>query len=105
MDGEELPLGGEDPSEPEARPAPTTAEPAPEAARPPEPGTLSVNVNRGWADVYLDGEKIETTPLYGYTVSAGPHTIRIVNPNTGAELSRKITVRSGKDEHVSYQLP
>ncbi|MGK9476819.1 serine/threonine-protein kinase [Melioribacter sp. OK-6-Me] len=35
-----------------------------------------------WADVYIDGEKIETTPLKKpLTLSAGEHTLKLVHPD------------------------
>ncbi|MGK9369357.1 serine/threonine-protein kinase [Melioribacter sp. Ez-97] len=35
-----------------------------------------------WADIYIDGEKIETTPLKKpLTLSAGEHTLKLVHPD------------------------
>jgi hypothetical protein len=70
-----------------------------------EPGRLSVNVSRGWANVYIDGRKLaETTPLANHALPPGEHTIRVSNPELGIEQSRKITVRSGASERVSFTV-
>ena len=66
---------------------------APEA--PPQPtafGTVSVNVRGGWAEVYIDGERIDTTPIYKHQLTAGPHTIEVVHGETGERQTRQVTI-------------
>ncbi|MCL4236304.1 MAG: PEGA domain-containing protein, partial [Deltaproteobacteria bacterium] len=66
-------------------------------------GKLHVNA-KPWADVYLDGEPIGTTPLVRSGILPGTHTVRFVNSATGAERTRSVTVSAGADAHVSEEL-
>ena len=68
------------------------------------PGKVSVNVSQGWAEVWIDGQKIETTPLFNHELSAGNHSIRVYNPSTGLDETRSVRVQSGKSERVSFQV-
>ena len=78
---------------------PTPTPPSPE----PEPasdgiGTLTVAlVGGGWANVYVDGTKLDrTAPLSGHTLSAGPHEIRVENEANGISHSQTVTVVDGE---------
>lgn len=71
---------------------------------PDAPGSISVNVSQGWAEVYIDGKKIETTPLANYSLSAGSHTVRVVNPGTGFEATRTVRIQPGKPEKVFFPV-
>ena len=85
----------------------TSSNPTPAAEKaeiPDAPGTISVNVSKGWAEVYIDGKKIETTPLANYSLSAGAHTVRVVNPGTGFEATRQVRVQPGKTEKVFFPV-
>lgn len=91
---------------PTPTPTPTperTTTQAPKAT-PEAPGRLSVNVSEGWAEVYVDGQKIEDTPVYNYEISAGSHTIKVVNPKTGFEATRSVRIQSGKAEKIFFQV-
>lgn len=68
------------------------------------PGKISVNVSQGWAEVWIDGTKIDTTPLYNHEITAGTHTVRVVNPGTGYESTRKVTISGGKTERLSFDV-
>ena len=74
-------------------PAPAVA-PAPAPAK--GPGTVNVNVRGGWATVFIDGKEIDSTPLVKHALSAGPHTVRVVNPGTGLDESKSVTVVPGE---------
>lgn len=66
------------------------------------PGKVSVNVKSGWAEVYIDGLKIDTTPLYNHKLSAGAHVIRVRNPQTGLDQSKTVTISSGELTRVIF---
>lgn len=62
-----------------------------------EPATITVGLTDGWANVYIDGEMIRTTPLIKYKVEPGRHTIEL-RDRTGKLIKRqKIRARSGAD--------
>ena len=70
------------------------------------PGHIAVNVSRGWAYVYVDGTKLDTTtPLANHEVPAGAHTIRVVNDNLGIDASKDINVEAGgRVERVFFKV-
>jgi serine/threonine protein kinase len=74
------------------------AEPPPPAG----PGKVTVNVKSGWATVWIDGRKIDTTPLFNHSISAGTHTIRVVNPGIGVDESQTVTISSGEVSRVVF---
>ena len=49
-----------------------------------------------WADVYVDGKKIGTTPLAPKALSAGKHTVRLYNPTLDQEKTKIIQIKAGK---------
>ena len=62
-----------------------------------EPATVTVGLTDGWANVYIDGKMIRTTPLIKYKVAPGRHTIEL-RDRTGKLIKRqKIRARSGAD--------
>ena len=67
-----------------------------------EPGKVSVNIKSGWAEVWIDGKKIDTTPLFNHSLSAGSHTIRVVNEPAGIDESRTVTVTAGETNKVNF---
>jgi len=68
------------------------------------PGKVSVNVSQGWADVYIDGQKVETTPLFNHDIATGQHTIRVLNAGSGLDQTRTVRIQSGKTEKVFFQV-
>ncbi len=74
--------------------------------KPKAPGTIAVNVSKGWAYVYVDGKKLDmTTPLGKHELPAGTHTIRVVNEALGIEQSKDVTVQAGGDtERVFFKV-
>jgi len=77
--------------------------PPPEEPPPAATGRLNVNVSGGWAHIYVDGAKLsDTTPLSGYTLSSGPHTIRVVNEALGLDQSQTINVPPNDIAKVSF---
>jgi len=61
------------------RPQPAARAPAPSAApaAPAEPGRLFVNSDP-WGQLYVDGQLIGNTPKANLSLTAGPHTIRVL---------------------------
>ena len=74
------------------------------AAGPEAPGRISVNVSSGWAEVWIDGAKIDTTPLYNHEIAVGSHTVRVVNPASGFEATKQIKITSGKSDRLSFDV-
>lgn len=95
---------------PAATPAPAPPEAAPASAPPPAPapapvkgpGTINVNVRGGWATVYIDGTEIDSTPLVKHPLPAGTHSVRVVNPTTGLDETKSITVGPGELTKVVF---
>ena len=83
---------------PVTRPRPAPA-PAPEPAG---PGKLNVNVRGGWANVFIDGKSVDTTPLVGHALPAGRHTIRVVNEGTGVDETKTVTISPGELTKVVF---
>lgn len=86
--------------------APTPLSPTNIPQRPsatvPNPGKISVNVRDGWAEVYLDGRPIDTTPLYNHSLPAGRHKVMIVNGATGERKRRTVTIVPGETTRVTF---
>ncbi len=51
---------------------------------------------RPWAVVYIDGKKIQQTPLRAYAISAGNHKILLVNDTKGKREEIKLKVNPGE---------
>jgi tRNA A-37 threonylcarbamoyl transferase component Bud32 len=83
-------------------PAPAPA-PVPQVKKAPEEvayGSLSVNVKSGWGNVYINGKSTDTTPLNNHKLPVGTYTIKVVNPETGLDETRKVTVVAGESKRV-----
>ena len=93
--------------EPESRPAPPPRKPAPAkkaakpAARPTGTGTLRVHAEP-WAYAEVGDFKVETPAKL--TLPAGRHKLRLHNPDTGARVTRWVTIEPGAVETVSVTL-
>src|SRR5690606_29971541 len=61
------------------------------------PGLLDVRIlGGGWADVFVDGERVPlTAPFSGFSLPAGPHTIRVTN-REDIEHKQDIVVTAGE---------
>jgi serine/threonine protein kinase len=60
-------------------------------------GFLSVNVNP-WAYVFIDGEKVGTTPIIHMALPVGEHTLDLKNDKLGASISRNVVIKEGNTE-------
>ncbi len=71
-----------------------------------EPGHISVNVSRGWAYVYIDGKKLDTTtPLANFEVEPGTRSVRVVNEALGIDASKSVDVEpGGRTERVFFKV-
>ena len=58
-------------------------------------GTVTITV-RPWAIVYVDGKKIQQTPMRDYGLSSGNHTLILENSNKGKREVIKIKVTAGE---------
>jgi serine/threonine-protein kinase len=82
---------------------PTAVAAAPPAPPPPPPGYLRVLVEP-WAEVWIDGKHVETTPFArALAVPEGEHTLKLHNPHF-ADDTRTVNVRRGETETVRVAL-
>jgi serine/threonine-protein kinase len=97
---------------PARSPSPTPSpSPSPSPSRSPSsspspsrrPATLRIQV-RPWAEVFVDGRSVGTTPLRPIDLSAGRHTIRASNPELGDKRA-EVTLSSGESRLVELVLP
>jgi serine/threonine-protein kinase len=80
---------------------PVVAAPAP--APPPPPGFLRVVVDP-WAEVYVDGKLVDTTPFArALSIPEGDHKIELRNPYYNKEL-RKVTIKRGATATLKVAL-
>jgi hypothetical protein len=62
-------------------------------------GTLRIN-SRPWSQVFIDNKPVGTTPLLNVSVSAGQHSVRLVNNVFGMRKTFDVSVAPG--ENVSH---
>ena len=87
--------------------APTTApSTVPSPSRPPdEAGTgLLQIVVVPWADVFIDGQQVGTTPMDKVSLKAGTHHVRLRYP-TYENVERTIVIRPGQTEKLRFDFP
>ncbi|MDP1826483.1 MAG: serine/threonine-protein kinase [Archangium sp.] len=91
------------PAVPVATPPPVMGPPKPIAARPPPkraapveaPGKLTLKTTP-WTMVYLGKKKLGDTPLLNVPLPAGRHLLRLVNPESNAEDSIEVEIKSNE---------
>lgn len=59
-------------------------------------GTLRIN-SRPWSQVFIDNKPVGTTPLLNVSVSAGQHSVRLVNSVFGMRKTFDIDVGAGEN--------
>jgi serine/threonine-protein kinase len=74
------------------------AAPAADCGAAAQTGVLRIN-SRPWAQLYLDGRLVGNTPQLGLSVSAGEHSVRLVNPQF--VMSKSFSVVVGPAETVT----
>ena len=50
-------------------------------------GKLNVQLNPGWAKLFVDGRYVTTTPVIGHELPVGEHDLRLVNEREGVDCS------------------
>jgi serine/threonine-protein kinase len=96
------------PEPPATKPEPSATKPEPSATKPepsatkPEPsatkparGRLSVHVDP-FADVWIDGRFVKTTPIENMSLSVGRHRVRLVNEPGERDETVTITIDPAK---------
>jgi hypothetical protein len=63
-------------------------------------GKLSVTVRGGWATVYIDGIKKGDAPKT-WELTAGPHQIRTINPETGLDKTQQVIIKTGETAQIT----
>ena len=58
-------------------------------------GTLRLN-SRPWAQVFVDGRMVGNTPVMNMPLSAGSHSIKLVNPQLGMTKNLKVKIQNGQ---------
>ena len=66
------------------------------------PGRLNVTVRSGWAEVYVDGVSVDTTPLYQHLLAPGRHDVEVVLGATGERQIRTVTIISDQTTKVTF---
>jgi hypothetical protein len=67
------------------------------------PGTLRVNTTP-WSQVFVDGRLVGNTPQMNISLSAGRHTITLVNSEFNIRERVPVTIRAGQTETVIRRL-
>jgi serine/threonine-protein kinase len=63
---------------------------------------LRIN-SRPWSQVFIDGTLVGTTPKIDLRVSAGPHRVRLVNPELGLSKTFQVDASAGQTiAHVEH---
>ena len=65
-------------------------------------GKLNANVSGGWADIFVDGKKVGTTPLIGFQLAPGTYQVRARNEAAGIDSTQTVTVKSGETAKASF---
>ena len=68
-----------------------------------KPGKLTLD-SHPWADVYLGGKKLGTTPLVDYSLPPGTHKLLLSNQRLGIDKNVSVVVSSGKHTRRRIQL-
>ncbi len=95
--------GANPPTVPRVVPAASVvAQPPPVAPVEKAKGKLNVNIAGGWADIFVDGKKVGTTPIVGYKLPPGTYEVRARNDAAGIDLVQRVTVTSGETAKASF---
>lgn len=60
-----------------------------------EDGMLRIN-SRPWAEVYVDGKRVGTTPQMGLRLRAGQHKVELINPELDMRKSVVVDIEPGE---------
>ena len=65
-------------------------------------GTLQLLI-RPWAEVFIDGQSVGTTPMKPIALAAGIHTVRLSHPDY-KPVQRRATIRLGEVTKLAIDL-
>ena len=68
-----------------------------------DPGEVFVNVKGGWGEVWIDGSRIDTTPLK-HQLPPGTYKVKVVNKDAGLDETRSVTIVPGKTQKLMFSL-
>ncbi len=66
-------------------------------------GLLTLDA-KPWVKVYVDGKYVDSTPISKVELSAGPHSVRLVNEGAGIDEVRKISITAGETFKATWVL-
>jgi hypothetical protein len=75
----------------------------PAGRKSPTTGVLKLSVTP-WGHVFVDGQLEGASPLGPLELSAGQHSVLIVNQALGARQTRMVTIRAGQTSRLSVKL-
>ncbi len=95
--------------DPEALALPEEVEPAPETTTEPRPATPRRAVRRGlldvrvspYADVFVDGKLVGTTPLKPIELAPGTHKVLLVNAELDLHKTVRVTIAPGRKTRLT----
>ncbi len=68
-------------------------------------GLLSVNVSSGWTEIWVDGKKVKTSPLFNHALPEGTHEVTAKNDALGMNETRKVTIKAGETASIGFKTP
>lgn len=80
-----------------------SVDPRPSAKTPKAQGTVHINA-LPWAEVFVDGESVGTTPLLHHRLPVGAHQITLVNKPLGARQEQRVEVVEDAEQRVIIDL-
>jgi serine/threonine-protein kinase len=57
-----------------------------------------------WATVYVNGRKVERTPISRLSLPVGTHRLTFYNSDLGKKTSRRVTIREGREQTLQVDL-
>ena len=64
-----------------------------------EPAFLTIN-SMPWANIYIDGKLIGSTPISKHKLSSGSHKIQFKNPKSGIDKTIPVELKSGETKRL-----
>lgn len=66
-------------------------------------GTLSVQT-QPWSQVFVNGKYVQNTPLMGYSLPAGQHTVKVTNPDFNVTKTFRVNIQPGQNRVLTDKL-
>jgi hypothetical protein len=67
-------------------------------------GTINLQIDDGWAEVYLRDKKIGRAPARGLPLPVGKHRLRLYNPRTKKQKFLQVEVVTGETRYYRTRL-